>query len=137
MWQKKQVKLSCHGYECTLAQVEEYALFFNVFFFVYLRFSELNSDSRNLRNCSLPTGSLKTSSMPKAHLFTLCWPGSLLEEDEKNNATHLTQVKFVFAKPSYSINLKALSNFICIHLNIFIARMMYPPGFELPERGVI
>lgn len=48
---------------------------------IYLRFSELNSDSRNLRNCSLPTGSLRTSSMPKAHLFTLCWPGSLLGED--------------------------------------------------------
>lgn len=49
-------------------------------FIMYLRFSELNSDSRNLRNCSLPTGSFKTSSMPNAHLFTLCWPGSLLQD---------------------------------------------------------
>lgn len=49
-------------------------------FLMYLRFSELNSDSRNLRNCSLPTGSFKTSSMPNAHLFTLCWPGSLLQD---------------------------------------------------------
>lgn len=55
-----------------------------VHFVTHLRFSELNSDSRNLRNCSLPTGSLRTSSMPKAHLFTLCWPGSLLEEDTQN-----------------------------------------------------
>lgn len=47
----------------------------------YLKFSELNSDSRYLRNCSRPTGSFKASSMPKPHRFTLCWFGSLLKED--------------------------------------------------------
>lgn len=46
---------------------------------IYLKFSELNSDSRNLRNCSLPTGSFKASSMPNPHRFTLCCPGSLLQ----------------------------------------------------------
>lgn len=53
----------------------------------YLKFSELNSDSRNLRNCSLPTGSFRASSMPNPHRFTLCWLGSLLEEI-KRNQTH-------------------------------------------------
>ncbi|TNN70571.1 hypothetical protein EYF80_019155 [Liparis tanakae] len=55
----------------------------------YLRFSELNSDSRNLRNCSRPTGSLRTSSMPNAHLFTLCWLGSLLRKNtpQKGNTS--------------------------------------------------
>lgn len=51
----------------------------------HLRFSELNSDSRNLRNCSLPTGSFKTSSMPNAHLLTLCWLGSLLLNTQEHN----------------------------------------------------
>lgn len=51
----------------------------------HLRFSELNSDSRNLRNCSLPTGSFKTSSMPNAHLLTLCWFGSLLLNTQEHN----------------------------------------------------
>lgn len=44
----------------------------------YLRFSELNSDSRNLRNWSRPTWSFNTSSKEKPHLLTRCWLGSLL-----------------------------------------------------------
>lgn len=56
-----------------------YKLVKNKVTLIYLRFSELNSDSRNLRNCSLPTGSFKASSMPKPHRFTLCCPGSLLQ----------------------------------------------------------
>lgn len=44
----------------------------------YLRFSELNSDSRKRRNRSRPTGSFSTSSIEKPHLFTRCWLGSLL-----------------------------------------------------------
>lgn len=72
----------------------------------YLRFSELNSDSRNLRNCSLPTGSFKTSSMPKAHLLTLCWPGSLLPDKEaakvraknKHWATTSRKIKHIHAR---------------------------------------
>lgn len=50
-----------------------------------LKFSELNSDSRYLRNCSLPTGSFRTSSMPKPHRFTLCWFGSLLKGNKQTN----------------------------------------------------
>lgn len=45
---------------------------------IYLRFSELNSDSRNRRNWSLPTWSFNISSKEKPHLFTRCWLGSLL-----------------------------------------------------------
>lgn len=56
----------------------------------YLKFSELNSDSRNLRNCSLPTGSFKASSMPNPHRFTLCCPGSLLKK-KKTQQTHNQQ----------------------------------------------
>ena len=37
---------------------------------MYLRFSELNSDSRNRRNWSRPTWSFKISSKEKPHLFT-------------------------------------------------------------------
>lgn len=51
----------------------------------YLKFSELNSDSRNLRNCSLPTGSFRASSMPNPHRFTLCCPGSLLQKKKQQN----------------------------------------------------
>lgn len=51
----------------------------------YLKFSELNSDSRNLRNCSLPTGSFRASSMPNPHRFTLCCPGSLLPKKKQQN----------------------------------------------------
>ena len=50
---------------------------------VYLRFSELNSDSRNRRNWSRPTWSFKISSKEKPHLFTRCWLGSLLWEREQ------------------------------------------------------
>lgn len=75
----------------------------------YLRFSELNSDSRNLRNCSLPTGSFKTSSMPKAHLFTLCWLGSLLLNTQEQGLNTVTPPQ----------------------------RARHTPGFKLPQRGVI
>lgn len=44
----------------------------------YLRFSELNSDSRNRRNWSRPTWSFSISSKEKPHRFTRCWLGSLL-----------------------------------------------------------
>lgn len=44
----------------------------------YRRFSELNSDSRNLRNWSRPAGSFSASSREKPHFFTRCWPGSRL-----------------------------------------------------------
>lgn len=44
------------------------------------RFSELNSDSRNLRKSSCPAGSLRASSREKPHFFTRCWLGSLLEK---------------------------------------------------------
>lgn len=47
---------------------------------VYLRFSELNSDSRKRRNWSRPTWSFSISSKEKPHLFTRCWLGSLLLE---------------------------------------------------------
>lgn len=50
---------------------------------MYLRFSELNSDSRNRRNWSRPTWSFKISSKEKPHLFTRCWLGSLLWEREQ------------------------------------------------------
>ena len=50
---------------------------------MYLRFSELNSDSRNRRNWSRPTWSFKISSKEKPHLFTRCWLGSLLWRGNK------------------------------------------------------
>ena len=50
---------------------------------IYLRFSELNSDSRNRRNWSCPTWSFNISSKEKPHLFTRCWLGSLLWEGEQ------------------------------------------------------
>lgn len=53
---------------------------------IYLKFSELNSDSKNFRNCSLPTGSFKASSMPNPHRFTLCCPGSLLRKKKQQNS---------------------------------------------------
>lgn len=49
----------------------------------YLRFSELNSDSRNRRNWSRPTWSFNISSKEKPHLFTRCWLGSLLLGETK------------------------------------------------------
>lgn len=96
----------------------------SLYFLVYLRFSELNSDSRNFRNCSLPTGSFKTSSMPKAHLFTLCWLGSLLKkETQSRDINKYTKLKY-------------LSKQVKI-LNWMFDKDMSLPGFKLPEGGVI
>lgn len=49
------------------------------------RFSELNSDSRNLRKSSWPAGSFRASSREKPHFFTLCWLGSLLGRDGRES----------------------------------------------------
>lgn len=53
------------------------------FWEIYLRFSELNSDSRNRRNWSRPTWSFNISSKEKPHLFTRCWLGSLLLGEQR------------------------------------------------------
>lgn len=60
------------------------------FSWAHRRFSELNSDSRNLRKSSCPAGSFKASSREKPHFFTRCWLGSLLGKSGKN-----TQLKHV------------------------------------------
>lgn len=103
---------------------------------MYLRFSELNSDSRNLRNCSLPTGSLKTSSMPKAHLFTLCWPGSLLQYDAQK-ATHLSQMKCVCVCKALCSIIHKIYQPVSVSIEICIAFLVYRPCFKLPECGVV
>lgn len=54
----------------------------------YRRFSELNSDSRNLRKSSCPAGSFRASSREKPHFFTLCWLGSLLGRDRQRHYKH-------------------------------------------------
>lgn len=52
------------------------------------RFSELNSDSKNLRNWSRPAGSFSASSREKPHFFTRCWPGSRLLTQENMRTEH-------------------------------------------------
>lgn len=66
---------------------------------IYLRFSELNSDSRNRRNWSRPTWSFNISSKEKPHLFTRCWLGSLLWVKEEGLKKINTREKLV----SYSL----------------------------------
>lgn len=62
--------------------------------------------------------------MPKAHLFTLCWPGSLLEED-----TEIQKIS------QFLLKLYPLINTFYLHM--VLALCVDPPGFKLPERGVI
>jgi hypothetical protein len=60
---------------------------------IYLRFSELNSDSRNRRNWSRPTWSFKISSKEKPHLFTRCWLGSLLWYERKEKVWKMSNTR--------------------------------------------
>lgn len=68
------------------------------------KFSELNSDSRNLRNWSRPTGSFSASSSEKPHLFTRCWLGSrLLQREDGKQDELFYQVWFSLQPSSGSI----------------------------------
>lgn len=75
----------------------------------YLRFSELNSDSRNRRNWSRPTWSFNISSKEKPHLFTRCWLGSLLWGEQRFKKWSVYHPKAcVTVSPTIQINLAAM-----------------------------
>lgn len=82
------------------------------------RFSELNSDSRNFRNWSRPTGSFSASSREKPHLFTRCWLGSRLPQRKGNKRIRAVvyRVRFSLRMGPGSFLKNPLVDSPCLHV---------------------